>query len=134
MRIRSSVKLLMVAMFFATLLIQPQVASATTSTISGDIYTGYWRFYGQQRTVSYDPWEVAMMKTDGPGMWAYMYGCGGSAGAGNGPTLYFEDPDPPYSYQWLRAGKTWGITFCLAAKSNGSDSSDDFTATLDWDG
>ncbi len=39
-----------------------------------------------------------------------------------------------YSYQYLRAGKSYGITFCLAAKSNGSNSSDNFTATLDWDG
>jgi len=134
MHVRSSRKVLFTVLVLGIMLFQPLAASASNTTISGDIYTGYWRFYGTQRTVSYSPWEIAVMKTDGPGMWAYMYGCGPSSGAGNGPTVYFEDPDPPYSYQWLRAGKSWGITFCLAAKSNGSDSSDTFTATLDWDG
>lgn len=130
-----SVSKSMFVLFAALILaLQSQIVGATTVYVEGDIYTGRWRYYASQRTVSYAPYEVAMEKRDGPGMWAYMYGCGPSAGAGDGPVVYFEDPDPPYSWQWLRSGKSWGITFCLAAKSNGADSSDVFYARLDWDG
>lgn len=98
------------------------------------MYKSHWEYYGVGRSVSYSPWEVAFNKTDGPGLWMKIYGCGNSSGAGEGPEIYFEDLDPPYGYQYLRAGKTWGISFCLAALSNGSYSMDTFDGNVDWDG
>jgi len=110
---------------------QASAAYVASANITGDIYQNSWTYYSTPRTTNASPYNISFGKTDGPGIRLKYYGCGASSGAGEGAYKYFSDPDPT-GYQRIRENRNYGITFCLAAYSQGADTTDTFSGELSW--
>lgn len=130
---KSLKRLVIVAGFLLATLYPGGANAAVVTWYDGDttIYQ-YMYFYAADRTVSYDPYGIAIYKYDGPAMLWVTHDCVGNE---NGFSVVIPNDDPT-GWHHLKpngSGPT-NFRFCLGIQNYGSNQTDSFHAMMEWDG
>jgi hypothetical protein len=104
-------------------------AFASTTTITGSLTQGQVSTYTTPRSITVAGSNIYFRKTDGPQIQLRWYKCGNTSI--HGAWVTFPNPDPT-SRVAIGTNFASGTSFCLQALDQGSNSTDTFTGTLDW--